>query len=72
MAAPLWPLSMYSRYQHIDLTPLFRGEKTQSGVSKGDAGAQTTCSDQNDNRAAFSNHGPEVNCAAPGVDIYST
>lgn len=28
--------------------------------------------DQNDARASFSNHGPQVDVAAPGVDIYST
>jgi thermitase len=28
--------------------------------------------DQDDNRASFSNHGPEVDVAAPGVNIYST
>lgn len=28
--------------------------------------------DRNDQRAGFSNHGPEVDVAAPGVDIYST
>ncbi len=28
--------------------------------------------DQNDTRPSFSNHGPQVDVAAPGVDIYST
>lgn len=31
-----------------------------------------TATDQNDQQAGFSNHGPEVDVAAPGTEIYST
>ncbi|GEM_PF-2582680 len=35
-------------------------------------GLGVAATDRNDNRATFSNNGKAVDCAAPGVDIYST
>ncbi|MFA6451222.1 MAG: S8 family serine peptidase, partial [bacterium] len=32
----------------------------------------TAATDQNDNRAAFSNYGPRIQISAPGTDIYTT